>query len=39
MGSFREYFLATRAWHRTLLDEADLEFLRKLPTLDWFEWG
>ncbi len=39
MGSFREYSLATRAWHRTLLDEADVEFLRKLPTLDWFEWG
>jgi putative phosphoesterase len=38
MGSFREYSLATRAWHRTLVDEADLEFLRKMPTLDWFEW-
>jgi putative phosphoesterase len=39
MGSFREYSLATRAWHRTLLGEADREFLRGLPTLDWFECG
>jgi putative phosphoesterase len=39
MGSFREYSLATRAWHRTLVGEADREFLRAMPTLDWFEWG
>lgn len=39
MGSFREFSLATRAWHRTLVDEADREFLAKMPTLDWFEWG
>jgi|SRR5579864_3399177 len=38
MGSFREYSLATRAWHRTLLGDADIEFLSTLPTLDWFEW-
>jgi putative phosphoesterase len=38
MGSFREYSLATRAWHRTLVSQADLEFLRGMPTLDWFEW-
>ncbi len=38
MGSFREYSLATRAWHRTLLSEADREFLRQMPTLNWFEW-
>jgi putative phosphoesterase len=37
MGSFREYSVATRAWHRTLLDDTDYEFLRQLPTLDWFE--
>jgi putative phosphoesterase len=39
MGSFREYSLATRAWHRTLLGEADRAFLRGMPTLDWFEYG
>jgi putative phosphoesterase len=39
MGSFREASVATRAWHRTLLAPADIEFLRSLPTLDWFEWG
>ncbi len=38
MGSFREYSLATRDWHRTLLNEAECEFLRRMPTLDWFEW-
>jgi putative phosphoesterase len=39
MGSFRQYSLATRAWHRTLVSEADREFLRGMPTLDWFECG
>jgi putative phosphoesterase len=39
MGSFREYSLATRAWHRTLLSESDRQFLRRMPTLHWFEWG
>lgn len=39
MGSFREYSLATRAWHRTLLSDRDRQFLRDMPTLDWFEWG
>jgi protein phosphatase len=38
MGTFREYSVATRAWHRTLLSETDCEFLRQMPTLDWFEW-
>ena len=38
MGTFREYSVATRAWHRTLLDQTDYEFLRQLPTLDRFEW-
>jgi putative phosphoesterase len=36
MGSFREASLATRAWHRTLLGEADRAFLRQMPTLAWF---
>ncbi|HKI20538.1 MAG TPA: metallophosphoesterase family protein [Isosphaeraceae bacterium] len=38
MGSFREASLVTRAWHRTLLDPADLALLRDWPTLTWFEW-
>jgi putative phosphoesterase len=38
MGSFREYSLATRAWHKSILSEADLEFLRNMPTLYTFEW-
>jgi putative phosphoesterase len=38
MGTFRAYSLATRAWHRTLLSSADHEFLRRMPTLHWFEW-
>jgi putative phosphoesterase len=38
MGSFREYSLATRAWHRTLVSAADRAFLGDLPTLSWFEW-
>jgi putative phosphoesterase len=38
MGTFREYSLATRDWHRTLLSDQDYDFLRQMPTLDWFEW-
>lgn len=38
MGSFREYSLATRAWHKTIVSESDLEFLRNMPTLYTFEW-
>ena len=30
MGTFREYSVATRDWHRTLLSEADCEFLRQM---------
>lgn len=37
MGTFREYSLATRAWHRSLLDKLDCGFLRGMPTLAWFE--
>ena len=37
LGTFREYSVATRAWHRALLDHADYGFLRRLPTLDEFE--
>jgi putative phosphoesterase len=39
MGLFREASRATRLWHRTLLADNDIAFLRSLPTLDWFEWG
>lgn len=38
MGSFREYSLATRAWHKSILLESDLEFLRNMPSLFTFEW-
>jgi putative phosphoesterase len=38
MGSFREASVATRAWHRTLVVGTEREFLRRLPTLAWFEW-
>ena len=37
MGSFREYSVATRDWHWTLLSEAEREFLRGMPTQEWFE--
>jgi putative phosphoesterase len=38
MGTFREYSVATRDWHRTLLSEADCQFLRQMPLVDCFEW-
>ena len=38
MGTFREYSVATRAWHRTLLNHAECEFLRQMLIRDWFEW-
>jgi putative phosphoesterase len=34
----REFSTVTRAWHRSLVSENDLQFLRTIPTLDWFEW-
>ena len=37
MGIFREYSIATRAWHKTLLDENDIHFLRGMPTIDKIE--
>lgn len=37
MGTFREFSMATRSWHKLLLDGSDRKFLRSLPTLDWFE--
>jgi putative phosphoesterase len=33
MGTFREYSIATREWHKTLLDENDKKFLRDMPVL------
>lgn len=38
MGSMHEYAVATRAWHGNLLSPDDIEFLRSLPTVAWFEW-
>ncbi|MGO8745110.1 MAG: metallophosphoesterase family protein [Thermoguttaceae bacterium] len=37
MGAFREYSVATRAWHRGLLNPTDIEFLHKMPTRNWFD--
>lgn len=34
MGTFREYSVNTREWHRALLDEDDFKFLRNMPLLD-----
>ncbi len=34
MGTFREYSIATREWHKTLLDKNDIRFLREMPILD-----
>ena len=34
-----DYSTATRSWHRSLLSEAERRFLRKLPTISWFEWN
>jgi putative phosphoesterase len=33
MGTFRNYSIVTREWHKTLLDENDLSFLRNMPVL------
>ncbi len=38
MRTFREYSFATRAWHRTLLDDAQVGFLRSMPLQNRFEW-
>ena len=38
MRTFREYSFATRAWHRTLLDAACVDFLRWMPLRNRFEW-
>ncbi len=37
MGTFREYSIATRAWHKTLLDKDDINFLRNMPAIDTFQ--
>ncbi len=34
-GDFRELSVSTRAWHRTLVHEDDLAFLRNLPRTIW----
>ena len=36
--SLRELSQPTRTWHEILISDADREFLRGLPILDWFEW-
>lgn len=34
MGTFREYSIETRKWHKTILDEDDFHFLRNMPLID-----
>ena len=31
MGTFREYSIATREWHKTILSKDEIEFLRSMP--------
>jgi protein phosphatase len=38
LGMFREFSLATRAWHRTLLGRTELGFLHAMPKLSRFTW-
>lgn len=33
MGSFRQFSIETRAWHKTILDREDIKFLRNMPAL------
>jgi putative phosphoesterase len=33
MGTFRECSIATRKWHKTLLDDNDIKFLKSMPPL------
>ena len=34
MGTFREFSIATREWHNTILNEDDKKFLRGMPILN-----
>ncbi len=34
MGAFREYSIASREWHKTLLDENEIKFLRNMPVIE-----
>ncbi len=34
MGDFRSYSIATREWHKKLLDKNDIKFLKKMPVID-----
>jgi putative phosphoesterase len=34
MGTFREYSITTREWHKTLLSEKDKRFLKDMPILN-----
>lgn len=38
LGTFREFSLATRDWHKTLLCRSDLGYLHGLPKLCRFRW-
>ncbi len=34
LGTFREYSIETRKWHKTILDEDDFHYLRNMPLID-----
>lgn len=38
MKTFREYSFATRAWHRPMLNDRDVEFLASMPVRNRFQW-
>jgi len=38
LGAFRDFSLATRAWHKTLLRRSEVGFLCGLPKLCRFQW-
>jgi putative phosphoesterase len=38
MGPFHTCSVATCTWQRNLLGLSDIEYLRRMPTQDWFEW-
>jgi len=34
MGSFHDFSVATRNWHKTLLSDSDIDFLTSMPVID-----
>jgi putative phosphoesterase len=38
MGSYRGCSVVTRSWQRELLGLSDIDILRRMPVIEWFEW-